>query len=375
MFRERDLLRLTATAHEAAATAEVWPTFLERYAHAIDADIVALQYHDLSNHRSTVVSTFGMQQRFTDSYNQHYARLNVWRDNGRRLYEEGRVLFDEEIYPRALLKRTEFYNDFLLPNRGTRGLAGVVARSDDDVWVLSPLRDDPRESFDKAGARTTKSLLPHLKLALAMRERLQTLEAGEAVLHALSQGVVMIGADARVLFCNSAAEGMFRARDGLTVEQDIIHVADHRAANELRKLLHLVLAPGESLDAATPILVPRLSLRRPYHVMVAPLRRTLRTFVGLRSVAATMFITDPEQRVTLPVPALRQMFGLTGKEAMLANELSRGYTVEQAAERLGVRYETARTHLRRVLSKTRTSRQVELLTLLDRLAHRVVEPE
>ena len=78
------------------------------------AEITLLQRHDFSRRHSHAMATFGMQQKFTDSYNQHYSRLNVWRDHGARGYVKGRIVFDEQLYPRQLLKRTEFYNDMLL---------------------------------------------------------------------------------------------------------------------------------------------------------------------------------------------------------------------------------------------------------------------
>jgi DNA-binding CsgD family transcriptional regulator len=48
--------------------------------------------------------------------------------------------------------------------------------------------------------------------------------------------------------------------------------------------------------------------------------------------------------------------------------LGQGQTLDEAAEQLQMRYETARTHLRRILSKTETSRQTELALLLERLS-------
>jgi DNA-binding CsgD family transcriptional regulator len=56
---------------------------------------------------------------------------------------------------------------------------------------------------------------------------------------------------------------------------------------------------------------------------------------------------------------------LTPAEARLAVALTQGQTLEQAAERLAIRYETARTHLRRILEKTQTSRQADLMMLLS----------
>jgi DNA-binding CsgD family transcriptional regulator len=48
----------------------------------------------------------------------------------------------------------------------------------------------------------------------------------------------------------------------------------------------------------------------------------------------------------------------------VAGELVAGRTLAQTSRRLGIRPETARTHLKRVFSKTGVSRQAELVRLL-----------
>ena len=81
---------------------------------------------------------------------------------------------------------------------------------------------------------------------------------------------------------------------------------------------------------------------------------------------AVAFITDPERHTPASTDALMQAYTLTRKEAMLAARLSEGQSVKQASEELAITYETARTHLRRIFSKTGTSRQAELILLIAR---------
>ena len=56
--------------------------------------------------------------------------------------------------------------------------------------------------------------------------------------------------------------------------------------------------------------------------------------------------------------------GFTPAEARLADALAGGASVREAATKLGVTYETARTHLKRLLSKTGARRQAELVRIL-----------
>ena len=57
-------------------------------------------------------------------------------------------------------------------------------------------------------------------------------------------------------------------------------------------------------------------------------------------------------------------FGLTPSEARLALRLVTGETVRSAAAELHISYETARTKLKRIFSKTGTCRQGELVVVI-----------
>ncbi|WP_375402289.1 helix-turn-helix transcriptional regulator [uncultured Sphingomonas sp.] len=82
--------------------------------------------------------------------------------------------------------------------------------------------------------------------------------------------------------------------------------------------------------------------------------------------AALVTIVDPI--AARRGPALyAQAFGLTPREAELAGALMAGHSVESAAAALAMSVATARIHLRRLFSKTDTTRQAELMRLLARM--------
>ncbi len=56
---------------------------------------------------------------------------------------------------------------------------------------------------------------------------------------------------------------------------------------------------------------------------------------------------------------LCRLYGLTRAEAALTAHLLRGKSIEEAAAELFISHHTARTHLKRILMKTDTYRQVE----------------
>jgi DNA-binding CsgD family transcriptional regulator len=63
---------------------------------------------------------------------------------------------------------------------------------------------------------------------------------------------------------------------------------------------------------------------------------------------------------------LAKLYGLTPCEAKLTLEILCGRTLDQAAARLSISMNTARTHLKHVFHKTGTNRQSELLRLVFR---------
>jgi DNA-binding CsgD family transcriptional regulator len=80
---------------------------------------------------------------------------------------------------------------------------------------------------------------------------------------------------------------------------------------------------------------------------------------------AAVFLRDPEsgtQRLSREV--VQRLFGFTHMEAGLALAIADGLTLEEAAERLGIKKNTARTYLRFIFCKTGVSRQSQLIRRL-----------
>lgn len=99
--------------------------------------------------------------------------------------------------------------------------------------------------------------------------------------------------------------------------------------------------------------------------------------IKLNGVAASLFtrgailllVSDPDDRGKPTAPeTLTRLFGLTETEAVLALHLEQELSMTDIAGRMSISIETARTHLKRILTKTQTHRQQELLMLLRRLA-------
>jgi DNA-binding CsgD family transcriptional regulator len=363
---ETELLRLALAAYEAAGEPELWIDFLKRYAEATAADAAFLQIHDLAAHASVILGGFGLTSPLKQSYNEYYSTINLWRERGPAFYVPGRVNLDQEQCPRTVLERSEFYNDCLKRFGVVFSMGAVIAREGERAPTLSCLRSPGKAAFDETEREVARFLLPHVRRAWTIVRRLELLAAGESALDTLLLGVVFLGSDGAAIYCNRAAEEIFGSNDGLCLRSGLLTAHNKGAETRLRKSIDSALAPCQR-PGPSAVSVPRPSFRRDYQVVTAPLLGQFRQFIGLPRPMVLVLITDPERQPPGIGDQLMQLFKLTRKEAAMAAKLGEGRSVEQAAEELSVTYETARTHLRRIFSKTGTSRQAELLLLIARL--------
>jgi DNA-binding CsgD family transcriptional regulator len=363
---ETQLLKLALSAYEAASQPELWPDFLKRYMEAVSADMVILQVHDFKNQSSNILFGHGINSRFQNSYNDHFAKLNLWRRNGRARYSSGRINLAEELCPTALLEKSEFYNDFLRPLNGVYCMGAVIAVQGNCAPTLTSNRGREKPRFGEEERSVAQFLLPHLQRAWTVYQRLQLLSAGETAMDAVSLGIVFAAGDGTAIYCNRAAEEMLRAGDGLKLQGGALCSSSRKNNEELREMLHHAVSPN-AVPGPKIVLIERPSLRRPYQLAAAPLRDRFNQFIGTPAPMAVVLISDPDRNPSANTDILAQVYKLTPKEAEMTARLSTGKSVEEAAEEMGITYETARTHLRRIFGKTGTSRQSELLLLIAKL--------
>ena len=102
----------------------------------------------------------------------------------------------------------------------------------------------------------------------------------------------------------------------------------------------------------------------PYRLLLIPVPSA----AGLFQPTAAVLIIDTEAKPELDPEVLSELFFLTPAEARVTAKLGVGRSADEIAEEMSVSLETVRTHIRRVLSKTGTGRQGELISLVLRTA-------
>jgi len=170
-------------------------------------------------------------------------------------------------------------------------------------------------------------------------------------------GIIVTPLDARPTFVNAYAQRLLDSRDGLFLTEDGLHALQVSDTRRLRDLI--ARGVGRQLSSCAALQLQRGSRLRPL-ILYIPAHGYARTAPD----CVTIYICDPHHEPLVDQSMLCSLFGFTRAEAVLARLLMRGFTIDQAAGMLSVSEHTVRTHVKRMLVKTDTGRQTELVRLL-----------
>lgn len=367
MMGDDRLLTLIDRLYGAAAGSSLWKHVVADIARIFDGDMTALILVNPATGTAKRVDVFGLDEAPIRDYEQHYSAISPT-SRMTRMMPVSQV-FTDAMYPeQRALRRSEFYNDWAQPLR-LETLIGVNAlKSERRMGQIIIRRDERRGSFDEAAQATMARLAPHFRRAMQVWDRLEaarTITASlETALEAAPYGIVILDTLGKVRFMNRIALEITAAEDGLTAGKNGLCATRMSDNTALQRAIRNAIgtATHRDIEAGGTLAVERPSGRRPYAVLVSPAARQANDFGD--AAAATIFITDPERAPHPPKDMLCRQFGLTPKEAALAGFLAMGLSLDEAAARLKITKETARSHLQRVFSKTGTHRQAELVRLV-----------
>jgi DNA-binding CsgD family transcriptional regulator/PAS domain-containing protein len=281
----------------------------------------------------------------------------------------GTVQETQSIMTRAALEQTEMYQSFYRPHELGEGVRLTIWRDPYGQQTISLLRPWSLGPFDAAELCWTRALMPHLCRAAQIERRLRgaALKAGSALeaLHKVPHAMLLLDRLGRIVFANAVAEGLLRAADGLAVSCEVVTTLDRTASRRLEALL---VQAARADGVAGALRLPRPSGRPPLVLLAMPLRRpTLDALLMPEQAAVLLCVSDPASHRHPPAALLASLFGLTAAEAKLVARLLAGFDLRAIAQETGRSINTIRNLLARVMAKTETSRQTELMRVLGAL--------
>jgi DNA-binding CsgD family transcriptional regulator/PAS domain-containing protein len=369
------LIAAIESIYIAASDPSHWPVTLQAIADCFD-DVGAILIYGRDDGSFGVIESPSLEP-VNAEYAMHWSTRDIraLRSRERGYFLKRDVITDRDLLTPEEMDADPFYSD-LLRRHGLKYFAAAIVSPDPRIEVaLSVQRALGRAEYSEDELKILERLAPHVERSLRLSIRLmdaKSIQTGLATaLARIGIGVFALDSLGRIVFSNSASEALLG--DGLNIVQDRLVLANPSTSADA------VIAIRQALDGAPealswdakPVLVHRQPPKRPLVLHVLPLppaKQPSNEF--LASARAIVLVSDPVTSGVADPALIRDVLGVTLGEARIASLIGSGISPKEAAERLGIAEETARSVLKRVFSKAGVSRQSELAALISRLATR-----
>lgn len=363
-FAEFNLL--VGAIYQGAMESPPWQTALQLWRNSLQASHVTLMLRPPSPENvGVMINTGSVTAQGVESYETHFFALDPFV----RL-AEGDVVSAEEVLGKQWLQST-VYQEYLKP-LDVRHLLGADIYTKDGIECrLRITRGHDAQPFSEADKDLCRLLLPHLKRSIQLHAQLDFLECERSLfagaVNRLQLGMVSFDQNGVVLETNPEARRILNEKDGIWLTGNNLCLDNSQESRDLQTMLRHAMSgathnAGPGMIEAMPVTRPSGRAKLGVLIKAVPMGQFSES---KQRPAVVVFLRDPESNAAQPSQELvRRLFGLTRMEAQLALLLADGLTLDEAAEKMNVRRNTARTHLRSIFCKTGVTRQTMLVRLL-----------
>jgi DNA-binding CsgD family transcriptional regulator len=312
---------------------------------------------DLSSGLGKIIYNHNFSTAFCDAYNAQRAGENLWLRAADSLKIGCGVFTGDQLLPSNRVWSSAFQR--MLAREAIEHTLHLLINMKDAVFIHIVLARGKSESrFGTSEAGIADIFQNHAATALgfsnsAQKERaIQTGLANAAIEAGIAFAV--IDPPRFVYKTSNLAEMLDRPNDRMNVADD------ERGYPFPPELIEAVL--GHSGSSTTTVSFRRATRPGRLIARIKPLFQSdLLTGQNRRLLAISIF--DPDRRIVVDESLLMSTFDLTRSEARICTLLAAGKSIDQIAREVKISHHTARTHLQRILKKTKTTRQAELIAL------------
>lgn len=280
------------------------------------------------------------------------------------------VMADADFWSFRERDRMTFFREFYRQRIHCNECVMGSATGPDDVrriYLTTHFREAAPQQ--RSTRERVRMLLPHLRRVVTAEAALKVARGERdtlaAALDRITDAVVLLAKDGKVMRANPAAETLLGPGNGIDTTPDgrlVLSTGEARAALSLALAqcqTPVIVVSGEGSPPPVRIAVQRAE-GRPLLLTLQPLPSSLS---GAFGAVALLFIVDPDAGMQDRTSALRVAYGLTAAEARIVQGLCEGLVLKEIADRYDISYETVRSQLRRIMSKTGARRQSDLVKL------------
>lgn len=371
---------LIGSIYDCTIDPTLWPDAIATICGATDCMAGAIRVSDLENSRLHLVQSWNYDATTLSDMSGHAAGIAAfWAAvpnlRSRPLDEPAAV---RRELPHDVIENSRYNIEWARPRGIIDALALMLLREPTRLGDITLSRHESSGPITEDNVDTMRLLAPHIRRAVTIGDLMdmQNLEAQalRATLDTVTAGVVVVGAEARILHANDAARRMLDARSPIVSVRGRLAALHPEANRELAKAIVLARSNEAGIGAAgigVPLFRNSMAAAAAH---VLPLARgDLRSRLVPQAVAA-VFIVAAGTPLPADLDTVARLFGLTAAETRLLHRLTAGETIAETSAALGVSQATMRTHCQHLYAKAGVSRRAELVTLVNRLIPPVHRP-
>ena len=365
MSRRINEARLAAALdaiYDAAIEPDGWPQALAEVAALFDshfADLFA-RTDDWSAYHGIAI---GLDRAdYEDGFLDQWSERNVWA-KASPAHLGGAVTPTWQMVDKRDVLRSSIYNEYLKARELNEGLRLILWAGDGWLQDVSLLRRWSAGPYAGEELELARTLLPHLQRASTLSRRLRGADA-LASFDTLGRPAFLLDVRGRVVRQNAACGAVLGRPFGLVVRGGYLEAGTVGDTVRLQSAVARAGCIGRTLPEASDVTLGRASPEAST-VSVLPVRdRADRDLPAPRFVL--VLAPGVPARGTVGERELTGVYGFTPAEAALAAGLMAGEALTSIAITRGRSINTVRAQLARIMTKTNTRRQGELISLLSR---------
>ncbi len=351
--------------YEAALNPDGWTDCLETIRQEFDANYASLIIRPGTGESAGLIVWCSRERRTTDDPGHPLLAISPFTG-----MPHDRIVTNGDVLTESDWRASSYYHDWCKPINVYHVMAADIVTRDGGIYGFRLTRPEEAESFSRRDRSLGSLLLPHIKRALnlhlSIHQDREVISLYSRAMAQLMVGVVVLDQNGQVIECNPAAQAILDMQDGLRVvgkQLEANYTADNRKLQRLvRDALQYQHSKSSQVALTEALSVARPSGQLSWGVVVQSISPDQWT-EGKHRPSVAVFVRDTEGKAHPPVKLAQQLFQLTPAETSLAIQLANGLSLEEAAEALNIRRNTARAHLRSIFSKTGVRRQTELVRI------------
>jgi DNA-binding CsgD family transcriptional regulator len=370
---DADQATLASEISDVGGSFGTWSSLLARLRQIQRGKIAMLVSFDLGDHHGHIHAADNIDPHYLRSYATRYAAQDLWAARARELALPGTIWINDQVVSMAEGANNKFYNEWLKPQHISHVIRGVIHRDRGLILCVDVGRGDDIGRYNQNDVSAYRLLLPELQRAAG----LPTLFDGsgrrsDAVLQALDMlpiGVMFLDSRNRPVIVNRYARDLVPTWQS-AAGRLLSLLQHHPTSREQAVVERAPLSRMTAMDGSYTLSIPRAEELHPLSAVIIHLNIDGEEG-GDDRLSHVVFISDPDHGVAINRERLQEIYGLTRTEARLAALLAEGKRLKIAAAQLGIAFETARTHLKRIFSKTSAANQADLVRLLLNLTTQI----